>query len=229
MSEVTPPTLEAAPVPPSPQKKSRKTKWLWLLLLLLCLLVGYCSFGAYKKKKEAEAAKLQATREAMEAKKAVQEPDFDLSALTPVAVQVQDASAYITSAAEFTRIMEENIAQAKQNKAAVISIPPIAIFFKKGSPYVGLESRYLLASFAKYYNKTNKNTRILIEGYACDLGEERLNENMSRVRAEKSALFLSQVNFPDDKMDKQWYGQTKVGEKMFSNREEYRRVNVSLR
>ena len=128
----------------------------------------------------------------------------------------------------FKRQMEENLKNAEANKSAQIAIPSIGMLFEKGSYVLKQETQDLLKEFAKTYLQTNKEAVLLVEGYTCDLGTDKLNDRLSERRAESIKNSLIAEGVPTDKVEIKWYGESQYGT-LYKGREENRRVNVSVK
>lgn len=129
---------------------------------------------------------------------------------------------------DFRRQMEENLKNAEANKATQIAIPPIGMLFKKGSYILRKEGEELLKEFAKTFLQTNGQATLLVEGYACDLGTDRLNDRLSEKRAQLVKKNLIEAGIPTDKIEVKSYGESQYGT-VYQTREENRRVNVSIK
>ena len=102
------------------------------------------------------------------------------------------------------------------------------MLFEKGSYVLKQEAKDLLREFAKTYLQTNKQATLLIEGYTCDLGTDKLNDRLSERRAETIKNNLIAEGVPADKVETKWYGESQYGT-LYKGREENRRVNVSIK
>ena len=129
---------------------------------------------------------------------------------------------------DFKRLVAENFKTAEENGANQIAIPTISMLFEKGSYVLKQEAEDLLKEFAKTYLQTNKEATLLIEGYTCDLGTDKLNDRLSERRAETIKNSLIAESVPADKVETKWYGESQYGT-LYKGREENRRVNVSIK
>ncbi len=156
------------------------------------------------------------------------EPTFNWQTSLAVNSPLTDVGGTIDNIESFKRQMEENLKNAEENKSAQIAIPSIGMLFEKGSYVLKQEAQDLLKEFAKTYLQTNKEAVLLIEGYTCDLGTDKLNDHLSERRAETIKNSLIAEGIPADKVETKWYGESQYGT-LYKGREENRRVNVSIK
>ena len=91
-----------------------------------------------------------------------------------------------------------------------------------------IQGEELLKEFAKTFLQTNGQATLLVEGYACDLGTDRLNDRLSEKRAQLVKKNLIEAGIPSDKIEVKSYGESQYGT-VYQTREENRRVNVSVK
>lgn len=156
------------------------------------------------------------------------EPSFDEKKSFPVSKPLANVGGTVDNIEDFRRQMEENLKNAEVNKATQIAIPPIGMLFKKGSYILKKEGEELLKEFAKTFLQTNGEATLLVEGYACDLGTDRLNDRLSEKRAQLVKKNLVEAGIPTDKIEVKSYGESQYGT-VYQTREENRRVNVSVK
>ena len=156
------------------------------------------------------------------------EPSFDERKSFPVSKPLANVGGTADNLEDFRRQMEENLKNAEANKATQIAIPPIGMLFKKGSYILKKEGEELLKEFAKTFLQTNGEATLLVEGYACDLGTDRLNDRLSEKRAQLVKKNLVEAGIPTDKIEVKFYGESQYGT-VYQTREENRRVNVSIK
>lgn len=118
--------------------------------------------------------------------------------------------------------------QTDTNNGKVFEIPPIAVLFDYKSSNIAESGLKLLNEYASVYNKTNKQAKISVSGYTCDLGTDKLNDRLSKARAEsvKDALIASGV--PSDNISTYWYGKSKYKDFSYPSKSDYRRVVVTI-
>lgn len=51
------------------------------------------------------------------------------------------------------------------------------------------------------YLQTNKQATILVEGYTCNLGSDKLNQKLSELRADAVKKVLVEAGVPSDKIE----------------------------
>lgn len=83
--------------------------------------------------------------------------------------------------------------------------------------------------YAEAYLSQNITKNILVEGYACDLGEEDYNMELSKRRAEYVKNALVSAGVPENRIKIKWYGSTMFGKAGFGSKPRYRRAQISLR
>lgn len=152
---------------------------------------------------------------------------FDISTATAVSAPVS-TQAPISNIAEFKRIVENNIADAKNSKSTNIVIPSVGVMFEINTNYITNGSD-VVKELAKAFLKTDKKANILVEGFTCDLGSEQLNNNLSKLRAEAVRDILIDSGVPSDKIEIKWYGKSRYKDFNYPNKSDYRRVVVSIK
>ena len=153
---------------------------------------------------------------------------FNLSTATAVSSPVSTQSP-IANITDFHRALGKNVSDARKNGDGSILIPSIgAMFAINTNIFVG-DGEEVVNAFADTYLKTNKTAMIDIEGYTCDLGEDRINTELSKLRAETAKSVLVEAGVPSDKIEIKWYGKTRNKEFSYKDISEYRRVIVSIK
>jgi ompA family protein len=153
---------------------------------------------------------------------------FKWENVLPISSPLANVGGTADNLEDFRRQMEENLKNAEANKATQIAIPPVGMLFKKGSYILEKEGGELLKEFAKTFLQTNGQATLLVEGYACDLGIDRLNDRLSEKRAQLVKKNLVEAGIPTDKIEVKSYGESQYGT-VYQTREENRRVNVSVK
>ncbi|MFJ1366976.1 OmpA family protein [Capnocytophaga canimorsus] len=165
-----------------------------------------------------------------------------------VSIQIQDveklafniSSATISSAPisaqnpvnnieDFNRIISKNTEDANKNGINKLSVPTLALQFHLNSPQLSETSLFVIAELAKFFKATSQDAIIFIEGFACNIGDKKINDDISQKRAEavKSALANQGINA--NKIQTRWYGKSRNKEFQLSNQADYRRVLISFR
>ncbi len=120
--------------------------------------------------------------------------------------------------------MEEN---RKTSDGKVVEFVPIRNMFDLASSNVS--NCDLINEFAKNYLQTDKTATILVEGYACDLGDDTSNMKLSKDRAIAVKNVLVECGVAEDKIETKWYGESRYNELGYPSKEDHRRVNVSIK
>lgn len=124
----------------------------------------------------------------------------------------------------FQKYMEEN---RKTSDGKVVEFVPIRNMFDLASSNVS--NCDLINEFAKNYLQTDKTATILVEGYACDLGDDTSNMKLSKDRAIAVKNVLVECGVAEDKIEMKWYGESRYNELGYPSKEDHRRVNVSIK
>lgn len=143
---------------------------------------------------------------------------------TPVATQ-----APVNNIDDFKRIIARNVETAKTEKTNSLNIPVTSIQFGFKSSSLSADAYNLIREIINLYNQTSKENGIVIEGYACNIGEDAPNDYISQQRAEavKSAFIENGVE--STKITTQWYGKSKNTEFNLPKNGDYRRVLISIK
>ncbi len=138
------------------------------------------------------------------------------------------ADGAIDNIESFNTAITQNIEKANKEKSSVVVLPSVSAMFEINTNYFTNNSENLIKEFAKIYNKTNKKAKLLIEGYTCNLGSNKLNDELSRVRAEKVKNMLINSGISQEYIEIKWYGKSKFNNFDYSNKSDYRRVILSV-
>ena len=212
--------------------KTKRNRMMALALLLLCGIivatVWYFNSDSNKKATATGFDSITEINDSVNVKIDSVDVEFNLSTatLTSTAVSTQ---APVSNIAEFKRVLNQNIETAKAENKNSLNIPTTAIMFGFKSAQLSADAYNLIREFASLYNKTSKANTILIDGYACNIGEDAPNDYISQQRAEnvKSALIENGVDA--SKITVRWYGKSKNYEFNLSKNEDYRRVLINIK
>ena len=212
--------------------KAKRNRMIASALLLLCGIIAAAVWYFYSdSNKKATATGFDSITEindSVNVKIDSVDVEFNLSTatLTSTAVSTQ---APVSNIAEFKRVLNQNIETAKAENKNSLNIPTTAIMFGFKSAQLSADAYNLIREFASLYNKTSKANTILIDGYACNIGEDAPNDYISQQRAEtvKSALIENGVDA--SKITVHWYGKSKNSEFNLSKNEDYRRVLINIK
>lgn len=140
-----------------------------------------------------------------------------------------NTQAPISNIEEFKRVVAQNIDAASSGQSNSLEIPVSAVQFDFKSANLNSEARNLIKEIANLYNQTSRESTIVIDGYACNIGEDVPNDFISKERAEavKSAFIENGVDA--SKISTNWYGKSRNSEFNLPKNSDYRRVLVSIR
>lgn len=143
---------------------------------------------------------------------------------TPVSTQ-----APVSNIEEFKRVLAHNVETAKSKKENSLIVPVSAISFSFESAELTPDALSLIKEIANLYGQTDKAGIIMVDGYACNIGEDAPNDYISQQRAEvvKSALVAAGVDA--SKVETHWHGKSKNAEFNLPKNEDNRRVLISIK
>lgn len=154
--------------------------------------------------------------------------EFNLStaAITSTPVSTQ---APISNIEEFRRIVTQNMDAASSGTTNSLEIPVSVIQFGFNSSNLSNEAKNLIKEIAILYNQTSKVNSIIIDGYACNMGEDAPNDYISMERAEIVKTAFIENGIDASKISTHWYGKSKNAEFNLPHNEDNRRVLISLK
>lgn len=152
-------------------------------------------------------------------------PKYDIGKVAPILASTEGKT--IESVEDFKLFMKEASLKSEEVHATTLPIPKVGLLFGLGSSSISAEGLQIIQEYAKIYLQTNKEAVILVEGYTCDLGSDNSNERLSKHRAEVVANVFLEKGIPTNKLAIKWYGEK--NSLKFDKREDYRRVNVSIK
>ena len=144
-----------------------------------------------------------------------------------IAVAPSTASEVAGNIESFKKLLEQSRAEAEEQNNGQITIPSIFTLFDYRSSVV--KDNALLKEYANAYSETNKEAKVLVEGYACNLGTDEVNNRISQERAENVKKMLAENGIPEENIEVKWYGKSRNAEFNYDSKEEYRRVIVSIK
>lgn len=147
------------------------------------------------------------------------------AAITSAPVSTQSP---ISNIDEFHRVLAESTEVAKSSGNNVLSVPTTALLFQLGSNEVSLSSSSMIKELAKFFKETNQKATIIVEGFACNLGEKKVNDYLSKQRANAVKASLTAEGIDPNKIEVRWYGKSRNKEFQLSNIADYRRVLISF-
>lgn len=138
-----------------------------------------------------------------------------------------DGGNIIEDIASFRAAFEANKNALLASNDSVIAIPAIGVKFDLASSV--LFSSELVKEYATYFLQTDQTAIILVEGYACDLGDNYTNMELSQNRANFVKQILLDCGVPETSIEVKWYGESKYNELGYQNKKDHRRVNISIK
>ena len=212
--------------------KSKRNKWIALAILLACCVGGGLTWYFLANPNQ----KLTAT-----GFDGVSEINDSVNVeIDSINVEFNQATATITSAPvstqapvsnieDFKRVIAQNVDAAKSSKTNSLSIPVSSIQFGFKSAVLSTDAYNLLREIVSLFNQTSKENGIVVEGYACNIGEDVPNDYVSQQRAEAVKAALIENGVDAAKITTHWYGKSKNSEFNLPKNEDNRRVLISIR
>lgn len=134
-------------------------------------------------------------------------------------------------------IINATINGQPDDSEAIDDINDFTNIFKKGKGEIlfnfdsyNVKEKYkdLLQKFANSYLKNNKQSKIIIEGYTCDIGTKNYNDTLSYKRTNAVYKLLLKYGIPKKNIELKWHGERKCYKLGYEKKKGYRRVNVSI-
>lgn len=208
--------------------KSKKTAIIAGCVLLLAIVGIVCYFAQSKKNTAVGFDGVTNIQDSINV--SVQKPVAAFSLEKAVAqANPVIAGQTIDNIESFKRVFTENVRKAKEANNGSVVIPSISILFGFNSSAIPSTGNELLKEYAKAYMQTNKEAIILVEGFACNIGDNEANNWISEQRAKTIQQKLISAGIPQNKVEVKWYGKSRFNEFKYSNKSEYRRVILSIK
>ena len=153
-------------------------------------------------------------------------PAFDPSKLTAVNAASKET---LSDNGALQSALDESFATAEKNDASTVEFPAISGFFELGSAELSSSGRSMLHTWAQRFTSTNKSATIFIEGYACNIGSNKVNDKLSKERAEVAKAELMSNGVPEANIEIKWYGKRMFKKMKFGAREQHRRINLRIK
>lgn len=153
-------------------------------------------------------------------------PAFDPSKLTAVNAASKET---LSDNGALQSALDESFAAAEKNDASTVEFPAISGFFELGSAELSSSGRSMLRTWAQRFISTNKSATIFIEGYACNIGSNKVNDKLSKERAEVAKAELMSNGVPEANIEIKWYGKRMFKKMKFGAREQHRRINLRIK
>ena len=154
-------------------------------------------------------------------------PEFNLSETTPIASTTVGKT--IDNLQSFKALMEQNVATAKEVNSSSLEIPNIASLFEFNSAELSNTDKELILEFISVYKQTNQQSKIFINGYACNIGSDKANNKVSKVRATTVAEFIVSNGILEEKLIVSWYGKSQNSAFNYPENKDYRRVIIGIK
>lgn len=144
-----------------------------------------------------------------------------------IAVAPSSASETASNIESFKKLLEQSRAEAEEQNNGQIVIPAIYTLFDYRSSVVKDDA--LLKEYAKAYSETNKEAKVIVDGFACNIGTDDVNNRISHERAENVKRILADNGIPNENIEVKWYGKSRNSEFNYNTAEEYRRVTITIK
>lgn len=212
-------------------KKNRKKAIIAAILISGALVVGtgwwYLS-GNSKQRSALGFGEIAAVQDSVKVEaRGSEKVSFDIAsaAISSKPVSTQNP---VSNIEDFHRVVAENTEAAKGSGSNVLSVPTTALLFQLGSDKISQSSSAMIRELTKFFKGTNQKATILVEGFACNLGDKEVNDYISQQRANAVKEALTAEGIDPSKIKVQWYGKSRNKEFQLSSIEDYRRVLISF-
>lgn len=153
--------------------------------------------------------------------------EFNLETATIASIPVS-TQAPVNNIEDFKRILAQNVDAAKSDKTNSLNVPVTAVQFGFKSAVLSAEAYNFIREIVALYNQTSKENEIIVDGYACNIGEDAPNDYISRQRAEAVKAVLVENGVDAAKIQTRWYGKAKNSEFNLPKNADNRRVLISI-
>lgn len=212
--------------------KAKPNKMIALIAIIVCCIAGavvwFCMDSKDKKTTVSGFDGVSEINDSVNVEVDSVNVEFNLATATITSSPVT-TQAPVNNIEDFKRIVAQNVDAAKAGKANSVNIPVSAVQFGFKSAAISAEANNLIREIVTLYNQTSKMNEIIVEGYACNIGEDAPNNYISQQRADavKSALIENGVDAA--KIQTHWYGKSKNAEFNLPRNEDNRRVLISIK
>lgn len=100
--------------------------------------------------------------------------------------------------------------------------------FAFDSPELSEKTLASIKDVADLYNKSSRTKKLVIRGYACNIGDDAPNNYVSKQRAEAVKNAFIQYGVSEDNIKIEWFGKSKNAEFNLPNNADNRRVLISI-
>lgn len=208
-------------------KKSKKQKFIITGAVIVAAIGSWLVFGHSPKTGEGFDGVGEVT-DSMSLSVDSNKVSIDLATMTAASSSVS-TQAPVSNIADFKHELDKNVATASKDGAKQLVIPSVCPLFEINTNYFSNDGEGLVKEFASAFAKTNKQAKLLVEGYTCDLGGNSLNEKLSKSRAEAVKSILVSSGVPENQIEVKWYGKSRFKDFKYSDKSEYRRVVISVK
>lgn len=153
--------------------------------------------------------------------------EFNLATATITSAPVS-TQAPVSNIEDFKRVVAQNVDAAKSSKTNSLSIPVSSVQFGFQSATLTVDASNLIREIVSLYNQTSKENGIIVEGYACNIGDDVPNDYISQQRAEAVKAALIENGVDAAKIKTHWYGKSKNPEFNLPKNEDNRRVLINI-
>lgn len=112
----------------------------------------------------------------------------------------------------------------------VFMFPSVCVSnYALGKSSLKTKDEQLITAFAELFKKTNRQAKIMVEGFGCNLGTDIANDKVSLARANIVKDQLVKAGLKNEEVEVIGYGKKRNHEFNYSRPEEYRRVIVKIK
>lgn len=154
--------------------------------------------------------------------------EFDLSKVSMRSFDKKIIGGTIDNQESLLALYQKQVELSKEGNLDYIEIPAIQITFDINSALMSEKSQQLVSQYIEIYKNTNQESRILIEGFTCDLGEDIVNDKISKERVDSVVNFFNSQTISLNNIEQIWYGKKRNSEFDFDDITQYRRVVISI-
>lgn len=216
--------------------KKRRTKKLVIcgLLFVTLVAIGSIYFVILRPKKIAGFNGVDNVQEGIIVE--VNKPEFSLSKIkaannpklndTPID-NVESFRRAFDQAKQDSEV-EYSSLDSTSSRNVVVVIPNIVTLFAFDSSVISDQATSLIKEYAKAYLQTDKSSIIKVEGFACNIGSNEVNDCISAKRTDVVKALLVDAGVPSEKIVTVSYGKRKNSSIRYDSMAEYRRAVISI-
>lgn len=123
-----------------------------------------------------------------------------------------------------------NIDSFKREFELKNAIPSISILYNLNNYELSPTNSSFLLYIIEEYNKLEHGNKLLVEGYACDLGSDKMNDLISQKRSVNVKDFLVKNGVDQKNIEIKWYGKRKFSstDDINSSRTAHRNTTIKI-